>query len=77
MIFTFWDDFGIIALILIFFGMYNLLSEGIIRSKFLALIVTILVIYLVVVPYDWFKFLLFGVLFLGGALSRIKPGEWF
>ena len=77
MMFNFWDDFGIVALILVFFGLYNLLSDGIIKSRFLALIVTVLVIYLVVVPYDWFRYLLFAVLFLGGALAKIKPAEWF
>ncbi len=75
--FSFWDDFGIVALILVFFGLYNLLSEGVLRSRFLALIVTVIVIYLVVIPYDWFKYLLFVMLFLGAAISRINPGAWF
>lgn len=77
MLFSFWDDFGIIVLILVFFGLYNLLAEGWIRSRFLALIVTVVTIYIVVIPYDWFKFLLFAILFLGGAIARIKPQEWF
>lgn len=77
MIFTFWDDFGIVALILVFFGLYNLLVDGWIRSRFLALVVTIIIVYVVVIPYDWFKFLLFSLLFLGAAIPRLHPENWF
>ncbi len=72
----FWDDFGLVVLILLFFLLYNIFSTGLIRSPFLALIVTAIVVYVVVLPYTWFMYLLFIILFLGSAFSRIKPGEW-
>ncbi len=36
----FWEAFGLVVLILVFFGLYNKLSSGFINSPFLALIVT-------------------------------------
>ncbi|MFA6048572.1 MAG: hypothetical protein WC792_01320 [Candidatus Micrarchaeia archaeon] len=72
----FWDDFGLVVLILLFFLLYNLFSNGLVQSPFLALIITAIVVWVVVLPYEWFMYLLFVVLFLGSAFSRIKPSEW-
>ncbi len=72
----FWDDFGLVVLILLFFLLYNFFSNKLIHSSFLALIVTAVVVYMVVLPYEWFMYLLFVVLFLGSAFEKIKPGDW-
>ena len=72
----FWDDFGLVILILLFFLLYNLFTSDFIKSPFLALIVTAVVVYLVVLPYEWFMYLLFIVLFLGAAFEKIDPSKW-
>ncbi|OIO26253.1 hypothetical protein COX85_03980 [Candidatus Micrarchaeota archaeon CG_4_10_14_0_2_um_filter_55_9] len=72
----FWEAFSLIVLILVFFGLYNKLSSGFINSPFLALIVTVIVVFIVVIPYEWFRYTLFAVLFLWGAFGEVKPWEW-
>ncbi len=72
----FWDDFGLVVIILLFFLIYNYFNEGFVKSPFLALIVTAVVMYLVVLPYEWFAYLLFVVLFLGAAFEKIDPSKW-
>jgi len=72
----FWEAFGLIVLILIFFTLYNLLTNNFIRHPLLALLVTALIMFLLVIPYDWFKYLLFVVLVMYGMFTVMKPGEW-
>jgi hypothetical protein len=75
-LFSFWDDFGLIVGILVFFALYNALSGNFIRNNAIALIVSVLIFFLLVVPYDFFKYLLFVILFLGGLFATLKPEEW-
>ncbi|MFQ5405870.1 MAG: hypothetical protein ACE5DI_01795 [Candidatus Micrarchaeia archaeon] len=73
---SFFDDFFIVIVILLFFLLYNFFSNQLVKSPFLALIVTAVVFYLVVLPYEWFAYLLFVVLFLGSAFDKINPSKW-
>jgi len=73
----FWEAFGLVVLILVFFTLYNLLTNNFIRHPLLALLVAALIVFLLVIPYDWFKYLLFVVLVLYGMFTVLKPGEWF
>jgi len=72
----FWEAFGLVALVLVFFTLYNLLTNNFIRHPLLALLVTALIVFLLVLPYDWFKYLLFVVLVMYGMFTVIKPSEW-
>ena len=73
---TFMDAFGLVALILIFIALYNYLSHRFIESPFLALLVTIIILFLIVIPYAWVKYFLFVVLVMYGFFSKFKPWEW-
>ncbi|HII39188.1 TPA: hypothetical protein HA318_04275 [Candidatus Micrarchaeota archaeon] len=73
----FGEAFGLVALILVFFTLYNLLSNNFIRHPLLALLVTALIIFLLVLPYDWFKYLLFAVLVMYGLFTVVDPKKWF
>jgi hypothetical protein len=73
---AFWEAFSLVVLVLVFFGLYNKLSNGFINSPFLALIVTVLIVFMVVIPYEWFRYTLFAILFLWGAFGEVKPWEW-
>ncbi len=72
----FWDDMGLVVDILLFFLLYSYLVKGPVDNPFLALIVTAVITWLVVVPYPWFAWLLFVILFLGSAFGEIKFSDW-
>ncbi len=65
----FWEDFSVVVLILSFFGLYKQLSQDFIKNKILALVVSTIVIMLVAVPYIWFRYLLFAIVFLYGFFN--------
>jgi hypothetical protein len=73
---AFGDDFGLVVLILVFFGVFKTLANDFIPSPKVAMIVTVIIIFLVVVPYDWFKYLLFAVLFLYSFFEKATPWKW-
>lgn len=72
----FFDDFGLVVLILVFFGLFKTLASGFIPSPKVAMLVTVIIVFLVVVPYDWFKYLLFMLLFLYAFFERATPWRW-
>ena len=74
---SFFDDFALVILILLVLTIYSFLKRGWAPSSAVALIVTIVVALLVLVPYVWFRYVLFVVLILGAGLSMAKPKEWF
>ncbi|MBI5635551.1 hypothetical protein HY993_01145 [Candidatus Micrarchaeota archaeon] len=71
----FWEDFSVVVLILSFFGLYKQLSGDFIKNKILALIVTTIVIMLVAVPYAWFRYLLFAIVFMYGFFNAFGKGD--
>jgi len=72
----FWQDFLLIVLILNTFSLYNALSTNYIRTQFLALAVTVLIMALTA-QYYAFQYILFAILFLGFAWGQINPSAWF
>ncbi len=72
----FWQDFHLIVLILNTFSIYNALSTNYIRTQFLALLVTVLIMALTA-NYIAFQYILFAILFLGHAWAQINPSQWF
>lgn len=76
-LFDFWSDFGIIVDILVFFVVYKLLRSSLAPSKTIALVTSLVVVFLLVLPYDWFKYLLFVVLILGAMWAKLEPSKWF
>jgi chromate transport protein ChrA len=77
LVLDFWSDFGIIVDILVFFVVYKLLRNSLAPSKTIAFITSLVVVFLLVLPYEWFKYLLFVVLVLGAAWAKLEPGKWF
>ena len=73
---AFWEDFGLVVLILVFFGLFKVLTNDFIPSPKVAMIVTVLIVFLVVIPYDWFKYVLFAVLFLFMFFKEATPWKW-
>lgn len=67
---SFFDDLSLIILILMFFSLYNLIKDHWAPSPTIALIVTIVVTLLLLLPYVWFRYVLFVVLVLGPILGR-------
>lgn len=72
----FWDDMGIVVNILLFFLLYSYLSASLVKNSILALIVTAVITWLVIIPYPSFAWILFIILFLGSAFGQIKFSEW-
>ncbi len=71
----FFDDFGLVVLILVFFALYRYMA-GFIDNPLLAILVTVVIVTLLVVPYDWFKYLLFVVVFMFGFWGNVRPWQW-
>jgi hypothetical protein len=76
-LFDFMDDANLVIVLLVFFALYNILTKDFIKSPLLAMLVTILIVFTLVVPYDWFKYFMFVVLILYGFFGAAKPSEWF
>ena len=73
---NFWGAFGLVVLIIVFAMLYKLFYPDIINSSLVAFIVTAIVTFTLVIPYPWFKYLLFAFLFMYGFFGSFKPYEW-
>ena len=76
MVLSFFDDLSIVILILLVFSIYNILKRGWTPSPAVAMLITIIITLLVLVPYVWFRYLLFAVLVLGAGLKAIDFKNW-
>lgn len=74
---SFFDDLALVILILLFLTIYSFLKRGWAPSSTVALLVTVIVALLILIPYVWFRYVLFVVLVLGAGLAAVKPREWF
>ncbi len=74
--FSFIQDFGLIIVILLFFAIYSYLNNSLVKNPRLALFVTIIIMLTLVIPYNWFKILLFLALIFYGFFQTFKPWEW-
>ena len=76
MLFSFFDDLGLVILILLVFSIYNILKKGWTPSPAIAMLVTIIITLLILVPYVWFRYLLFAMIVLGAGLKSIDVSKW-
>ena len=72
----FWDALGVIVLLIVFIMLYNMFYPSIVSSQLVALVLVAVITFLVVIPYPWFKYLLFCFLFMYGFFQTFKPYEW-
>ncbi len=72
----FLDAFGLVATIVVFIMLYKLFYPDVVGSQLVALLIAAVVTYLLVIPYEWFKYLLFVVLFMYAFFWEFKPWEW-
>lgn len=72
----FWGAFGLVVLIIVFVMLYRLFYPDIVKSQIVAFVVTAIVTFTLVIPYPWFKYLLFVFLFLYGFFWTFKPYKW-
>ncbi|HEV8289780.1 MAG TPA: hypothetical protein VGQ00_02385 [Candidatus Norongarragalinales archaeon] len=73
---AFAEDLGLVVLILVFIGLYKTFTKGDWLTPSVAFVITILITLILVVPYDWFKYLLFIIIFMTPALSEAKPEQF-
>ena len=73
---AFENAFDVVIVLILFFLLYNFFHPKLVASPFLGLILTVIVVFLLVIPYTWFRYFLFAVLFLAGIFTNIKPWEW-
>jgi len=76
MLLSFFDDLSIVILILLVFSIYNILKKGWTPSPTIAMLVTIIITLLILVPYVWFRYVLFAILVLGAGLKAIDFKNW-
>ncbi|MFH0971359.1 MAG: hypothetical protein V1835_02220 [Candidatus Micrarchaeota archaeon] len=58
------DGLNIVVLILSFFSIYKMMTLNYIENKLVALIVSIMITYLVLIPVTWFTYVIFAVVFM-------------
>lgn len=63
-LFDFFEDFGFVATILVAVILFTYLAKD--MPKMLALLIVIVITFILLIPYDWFKYLLFIVIFMFG-----------
>ncbi len=76
MLLSFFDDLSLVVLVLLVFTIFNILKKGWTPSPAVAILVTIIITLLILVPYVWFRYILFVVLILGAALKSIDVSKW-
>jgi len=72
----FWDALGLITTIIVFIMLYKVFYPDVVESQLIALIIAAIITYLLVIPYEWFKYLLFVILFMYAFFWEFKPWEW-
>ncbi|MFH0835673.1 MAG: hypothetical protein V1834_00750 [Candidatus Micrarchaeota archaeon] len=75
-LFQFGQALDLVIVLVLFFLLYNFFHPKLVSSPFLGLLITIIVIFILVIPYPWFRYFLFAILFLAGIFTNIKPWEW-
>ena len=76
MFLSFFDDLSLVLLVLLIFSVFNILKNSWTPSPVVAMLVTVIATMLVLVPYVWFRYVLFVVLVLGVALKGIDVKNW-
>ena len=76
MLLSFFDDLSLVILILLVFSIFNILKKGWTPSPAVAILVTIIITLLILVPYVWFRYVLFAILVLGAGLKTIDVSKW-
>ena len=72
----FLDAFNVVIIILVFIGMYNMFYPEMLGSKVAAAFVTGTIVYLLVIPYDWFRYLMFVYFFMYAFFWQFEPWNW-
>lgn len=75
-ILDFLDSLDVVILIIVFIMLYKLFYPGVVESKVIALAIAAIVTYLLVIPYDWFRYFLFVALFLYSFFWSFQPWDW-
>jgi hypothetical protein len=72
----FFDALGVIVLILDFVMLYRLFYPAVVSSNFIALMLTTLVAFLLLVPYPWLAWVMFAALFMQGFFAQLSEHQW-
>jgi len=72
----FGEAFGLVVLVIVFIMLYKLFYPGIVSSQLVAFVVVAIITFTVVIPYPWFKYLMFVFLFMCGFFWTFKPYKW-
>ena len=68
--------FDLVVLIIVFLMLYRLFYPDMVQNKAVALVIVVIVTFVVVIPYAWFRYLLFVVLFMYAVFWTFKPYRW-
>ncbi len=72
----FFEALGLVALIINFIMLYNFFSNGVIKYPVINVIVTSIVTFTLLVPFPWFNWIVFFILFAYAFFWSFKPWEW-
>ncbi|MEK6954087.1 MAG: hypothetical protein AABX01_03710 [Candidatus Micrarchaeota archaeon] len=68
------DGLNIVVLLLSFFSIYKMMTLNFIENKLVAVIVTIAITYLVLIPVTWFTWVVFAIVFMLELPATIIEG---
>lgn len=72
----FGEAFDLVVLIIVFLMLYRLFYPDMVQNKAVALLIVVIVTFVVVIPYAWFRYLLFVALFMYSVFWTFKPYRW-
>ena len=72
----FMDGLNVVILILDFIMLYRLFYPSVVGSQILGIALSALVTFLLVVPNQWFMYIVFCALFLYSFFWNFRPGSW-
>ena len=72
----FGEAFGVFALIMICLMLYRVIYPELVGTPFLAIIIVGIIAFTLLVPFVWFRYLMFVTLVMSGIFWTFKPHRW-
>lgn len=72
----FFDALYAIALILDYIMLYRLFYPGVVQAQLIAISLTTIITFLLLVPYPWLAWIIFVALFLNGFVAQLSEHKW-
>lgn len=70
------DALTLVIIILDFVGLYKYIYPELVASQIVGLVITTIITFLLIIPYPWFAWLMFGLTIAYSFFWGFKPWTW-